>query len=144
MTSITMYIIWSCNVATPLTTPILIDYKEVTLTIEMRETNKVGHVKLFTNEIEALTHEMNKFGFVTPTFVVKSELTQLVPLKASISGNLWFVCMIHLHRCIETYSRFRAHISKQTLKIWFTDSFKQAYGGTNKTLLSKPVPLYMY
>ena len=39
----------------------------------------VGHVKLFINEIEALTHEMNKFGF---TFVVKSELTQLVPLKA--------------------------------------------------------------
>ena len=32
----------------PLTTPILVDYKEVTLTIEMRETNKVGHVKLFT------------------------------------------------------------------------------------------------
>ena len=64
------------------------------LTIEMRETNKVGHVKLFTNEIEALTHEMNKFGFVTPIFVVKSELTQLVPLKAP---NLWFVCVIHPH-----------------------------------------------
>ena len=80
MTSIT---IWSWNVATPLTTPILIDYKEVTLTIEMRETNKVGHVKLFTNEIEALTHVMNKFGFVTLTFVVKSELTQLVrPFKS--------------------------------------------------------------
>ena len=92
MTSITMYIIWSCNVATPLTTPILIDYKEVTLTIEMRATNKVGHVKLFTNEIEALTHEMNKFGFVTLTFVVKSELTQLVPLKAP---NFWkfMVCL---------------------------------------------------
>ena len=82
MANITMYIIWSCNVATPLTTPILIDYKEVTLTIEIRQTNKVGHVKLFINEIEALTHEMNKFGFMTPTFVVKSELTQLVPLKA--------------------------------------------------------------
>ena len=41
-------------------------YLTITLTIEMRETNKVGHVKLFTNEIEALTHEMNKFGFVTP------------------------------------------------------------------------------
>ena len=92
MTSITMYIIWSCNVAMPLTTPILIDYKEVTLTIEMRETNKVGHVKLFTNEIEALTHEINKFGFVTPIFVVKSELTQLVPLKAP---NFWkfMVCL---------------------------------------------------
>ena len=49
----------------PLTTPTLIDYKEVTLSIEMRETNKLGHVKLFTNEIEALAHEMNKFGFVT-------------------------------------------------------------------------------
>ena len=82
MTSITMYIIWSCNVAMPLTTPILFDYKEVTLTIEMRETN-------FS---EALTHEMNKFGFVTRTFVVKSELTQLVPLKAS---NFWkfMVCL---------------------------------------------------
>ena len=68
--------------ATPLTTPILIDYKAVTLTIEMRETNKVGHVKLFTNEIEALTHEMNKFGFVTPVFVVKSELTQIGPFKS--------------------------------------------------------------
>ena len=55
--------------------PILIDYKEVTLTIEMRETKRVGHVKLFTNEIEALTHEMNKFGFVTPIFVVKSKVT---------------------------------------------------------------------
>ena len=89
MTSITMYIIWSCNVAMPLTTPILIDY---TLTIEMRETNKVGHVKLFTNEIEALAHEMNKFGFVTLTFVVKLELTQLVPLKAP---NFWkfMVCL---------------------------------------------------
>ena len=63
----------------------------------MRETNKVDHVKLFTNEIEALTHEMNKFGFVTPIFVVKSELTQLVPLKALISGNLWFVCVIYPH-----------------------------------------------
>ena len=63
----------------PLTTPILIDYKEVTLTIEMRETNKVGHVKLFTNEIEALTHEMNKFDFVTPIFVVK---TQIGPSKS--------------------------------------------------------------
>ena len=56
--------------------------KEVTLTIEMRETNKVGHVKLFTNEIEALTHEMNKFDFVTPIFVVKSELTQIGPSKS--------------------------------------------------------------
>ena len=56
--------------------------KEVTLTIEMRETNKVGHVKLFTNEIEALTHEMNKFDFVTPIFVVKSELTQIGPFKS--------------------------------------------------------------
>ena len=55
----------------PLTTPTLIDYREVTLTIEMRETNKVGHVKLFTNEIEALAHEMNKFGFMTPIYVVK-------------------------------------------------------------------------
>ena len=45
--------------------------------IEMRETNKVGHVKLFTNEIEALTHEMNTFGFVTTIFVVKSELIQI-------------------------------------------------------------------
>ena len=71
-----------CNLATPLTTPILIDYKEVTLTIEMRETNKVGHVKLFTNEIEALTHEMNKFDFVMPIFVVKSELTQIGPSKS--------------------------------------------------------------
>ena len=53
---------------------ILIDYKEVTLTIEMREITKVGHVKLFTNEIEALTHEM-KFGCLTPIFVVKSGLT---------------------------------------------------------------------
>ena len=51
----------------PLTTPI-IDYKAVTLTIEMRETNKVGHVKLFTNEIEALPHGMNKFGLVKPIF----------------------------------------------------------------------------
>ena len=44
------------------------------------------------DKIEALTHEMNKFGFVTPTFVVKSELTQLVPLKAS---NFWkfMVCL---------------------------------------------------
>ena len=57
-------------------------YKEVTLTIEMRETNKVGHVKLFANEIEALTHEMNKFGFVTSIFVVKSELTQIGPFKS--------------------------------------------------------------
>ena len=65
-----------------LTTPILIEYKEVTLTIEMRETNKVGHVKLFTNEIEALMHEMNMFGFVTSIFVVKSELTQLVRFKS--------------------------------------------------------------
>ena len=75
-----------------LTTPILVEYKEVTLTIEMRETNKVGHVKLFTNEIEALMHEMNKFGFVTSIFVVKSELTQLVPLKAN---NFWkfMVCL---------------------------------------------------
>ena len=75
--------------ATPLTTPILIHSKEVTLTIEMRETNKVGHVKLFTNEIEALTHEMNKFDFVTPIFVVKSELT---PLKAP---KIWkfMVCL---------------------------------------------------
>ena len=48
----------------------------------MRETNKVGHVKLFTNEIEALTHEMNKFDFVTPIFVVKSELTQIGPSKS--------------------------------------------------------------
>ena len=56
--------------------------KEVTLTIEMRETNKVGHVKLFTNEIEALTHEMNKFDFVTPIFVGKSELTQIGPFKS--------------------------------------------------------------
>ena len=67
--------------ATPLTTPIL-HSKEVTLTIEMRETNKVGRVKLFTNEIEALTHEMNKFDFVTPFFVVKSELTQIGPFKS--------------------------------------------------------------
>ena len=68
------------------------NYKEVTLTVEMRQTNKVGHVKLFINEIEALAHEMNKFGFVTPTFVVKSELTQLVPLKAP---NFWkfMVCL---------------------------------------------------
>ena len=72
----------SCNVATPLTTPILIHSKEVTSTIEMRETNKVGHVKLFTNEIEALMHEMNKFDFVTPIFVVKSELTQIGPSKS--------------------------------------------------------------
>ena len=74
---------------TPFTTPILIDYKEVTLTIEMRETNKVGHVKLFTNEIEALAHEMNKFGFVTPIFVVKS---QIGPFKAP---NFWkfMVCL---------------------------------------------------
>ena len=72
--------------ATPLTTPILIDYKEVTLTIEMRETNKVGHVKLFTTEIEALTHEMNKLGFVTPIFVVKSELTQIGLFKSPIYG----------------------------------------------------------
>ena len=57
-------------------------YKEVTLTIEMRETNKVGHVKLFTNEIEALTHEMNKFGFVTPIFVANSGLTQIGPFKS--------------------------------------------------------------
>ena len=63
---------------TPLITPILIDYKEVTSTIEMRD----GHVKLFTNEIEALAHEMNKFGFVTPIFVVKSELTQIGPFKS--------------------------------------------------------------
>ena len=62
--------------------PILIDYKELTLTIQMRETNKVGHVKLFTNEIDALAHEMNKFGFVTPIFVVKSELTQIDPYKS--------------------------------------------------------------
>ena len=57
----------------------------------MKETNKVGHVKLF-NEIEALAHEMNKFGFVTPIFVVKSELTQMVPLKAP---NFWkfMVCL---------------------------------------------------
>ena len=48
----------------------------------MRETNTVGHVKLFTNEIEALTQEMNKFGFVTPIFVVKSELTQIGPFKS--------------------------------------------------------------
>ena len=54
----------------------------VTLTIEMRETNKVGHVKLLTNEIEALTHEMNKFDFVKPIFVVKSELTQIGPFKS--------------------------------------------------------------
>ena len=66
--------------ATPLATPILI---EVTLTIEMRESNKVGRIKLFTNEIEALTHEMNKFGFGTPIFVVKLELIhKLVPYKA--------------------------------------------------------------
>ena len=32
----------------------------------MSETNKVG-VKLFTNEIEALAYEMNKFCFVTGT-----------------------------------------------------------------------------
>ena len=78
--------------ATLLTTPILIHSKEVTLTIEMRETNKVGHVKLLTNEIEALTHEMNKFDFVTPIFVVKLELTQIGPLKAS---NFWkfMVCL---------------------------------------------------
>ena len=31
---------------------------------------------------EALTHEMNKFGFVTPIFVVKSELTQIGPFKS--------------------------------------------------------------
>ena len=68
--------------ATPLTTPILIHSNEVTLTIEMRETNKVGHVKLFTNEIEALAQEMNKFDFVTPIFVVKSELTQIGPFKS--------------------------------------------------------------
>ena len=55
--------------------------KEVTLTIEMRQTNKVGHVKLFTNEIKALTQEMNKFDFMTPIFVVKSELTQIGPFK---------------------------------------------------------------
>ena len=66
-------------VATPLTTPILIDYKEVTLTIELRETNKVGHL---TNEIEALAYEMNKFGFVTPNFVINSELTQIGPFKS--------------------------------------------------------------
>ena len=83
---------WSCNVATPLTTPTLIDYKEVTLSIEMRETNKLGHVKLFTNEIEALAHEMNKFGFVTPIFVVKSELTQIGSSKVP---NFWkfMVCL---------------------------------------------------
>ena len=63
-------------------TPILIHSKEVTLTNEMRETNKVGHVKLFTNETEALTHEMNKFDFVTAIFVVKSELTQIGPFKS--------------------------------------------------------------
>ena len=76
--------------ATPLTTPILIHSKEVTLTIEMRETNKDGHVKLFTNEIEALTtHEMKKFDFVTPISVVKSELTQIGP------PNFWkfMVCL---------------------------------------------------
>ena len=69
--------------ATPLTTPIL-DYKEVNLTIEMRETNKVGHVKLFTNEIEVRTHEheMNKVGFVTSIFVAKSELTQIGSFKS--------------------------------------------------------------
>ena len=78
--------------ATPLTTPTLIDYKEVTLSIEMRETNKLGHVKLFTNEIEALAHEMNKFGFVTPIFVVKSELTQIGSSKVP---NFWkfMVCL---------------------------------------------------
>ena len=66
----------------PYHTLILIDHKEVTLTNEMRETNKVSHVKLFTNEIEALTHEMNEFVFVTPIFVVKSELTQIGPFKS--------------------------------------------------------------
>ena len=69
--------------ATPLTTPILIHSKEVTLTIEMRETNKIGQMSNFSlNEIEALTHEMNKFDFVTPIFVVKSELTQIGPSKS--------------------------------------------------------------
>ena len=78
--------------ATPLTTPTLIDYKEVTLSIEMRETNKLGYVKLFTNEIEALAHEMNKFGFVTPIFVVKSKLTQIGSSKVP---NFWkfMVCL---------------------------------------------------
>ena len=52
----------------------------------------MGHakLKLFTNEIDALTHEMNKFGFVTPIFVVKS-----VPLKAP---KFWkfMVCLCDL------------------------------------------------
>ena len=68
--------------------PHTIDYEEVlTLTIEIRETNKVGHVKLFTNEIEALAHEMNKFGFMAPIFVIKSELTQIGPFKSPY--NFW-------------------------------------------------------
>ena len=42
----------------------------------------VVHVKLFTNEIEALPHEVqNKFGFVTPIFVVKLEQTQIGPFN---------------------------------------------------------------
>ena len=59
------------------------------MTIETRETNKVGHVKLFTNEIEALNkHEMNEFGFVTPIFVVKSELTQIGPFKSMVCFHI--------------------------------------------------------
>ena len=49
----------------------------------------MGHVKLFSNEIEALTHEMKKFGFATPIFVVKSEITQIGPFKSP--------CVIHPH-----------------------------------------------
>ena len=59
---------WQCPLPHPY-------YKEVTT--EMRETNKVGHVKHFTNGIEALTQEINTFGFVTPIFVVKSELARI-------------------------------------------------------------------
>lgn len=42
-----------------------------------KETNK----QKTPHEIEALQHGMNKFGFATPIFVVKSELAQIDPFK---------------------------------------------------------------
>ena len=52
--------------------------------------------------------------------------------KPTISGNLWFVYVIYTHLCIETYSSFRVHIGKQTPKLWFLNSVKQANGGSNR------------
>ena len=70
---------------------------------------------------------MSKFGFLTHIFVVKSALTQLVFEKPLISGNI--LCDLY---SIETYSSFRVHIGKQTPKIWFLNSVKQANGGSNR------------